>query len=311
MFLKFFSLFAKLNPVEIWAATSLDKLLAGIFSGGFAFKKVTAFFLALAEIFPWFINRDPIKPFGPELDLSGYELVFEDEFEGDELNYDVWQLRHQGPSYKAFFSADPISVHDGSLHIDAGRYENGKYGPGWYAGEIMLRDRYAYGYYECRAICSAGNAFWSAFWLQHENSSQKSSEGGINGAEIDIMEALAENSPFGKGRDCVLQCLHVNGGTDDPTEDVDTCGAIFFETPNYDTEFNTYGVKWTPDEYIFYINGVETMRSSWRDGVSTVPEEVILSVCVPSTTKTFDEIFPADYRASFVVDYVRIYQLAE
>lgn len=311
MFLKFFSLFAKLNPVEIWAASSLDKAFAAIFSSGFAFKKVSAFFMAVMQIFPWFTSRVPIKPFGEELDLSGYEIVFEDEFDGDALNYDVWQLRKDGPSYMAYYSADPISVHDGNLYMDAGYYDNGKYGPGWYASEIKLRERYAYGYYECRAICSKGNAFWSAFWLQHENSSKKISNGGINGAEMDIMEALAENSPFGRGRDCVLQCLHVNGGTDDPTDDVDTCGAIFFQTDHYDTEYNTYGLKWTPEEYIFYINGVETMRSSWRDGVSTVPEDVILSVCVPKTSKSFDEIFPANYRTSFIVDYVKIYQLAE
>lgn len=311
MFTKLIGALYALNPVELWATGTLDKLLAAIFKGGFAFKKITAFFVALAQIAPWMISRDPIKPFGEQLDLTGYELVFEDEFDGDSLDYTVWEDRHVGPSYKGFYSNDPISVHDGNLYMDAGYYEDGKYGPGWYASEINLRQRYAYGYYECRCICSKGNAFWSAFWLQHENSASKISNGGINGCEIDIMEALAENSPYGKGRDCVLQCLHVNGGTNDPTDEVDTCGAIFFEAPNYATEYNTYGVKWTPEEYIFYVNGVESMRSSWRDGTSTVPEELILSVCIPSTTKTFDQIFPANYRTSFIVDYVKIWQLAE
>ena len=73
-------------------------------------------------------------------------------------------------------------------------------------------------------------------------------------------------------------------------------------------EFNTYGLEWNEDEYIFYINGVETFRTDYG-GVSQNEEYLILSVemkgenGIPSER----ENLPAE-GAEFIVDYVRVYQ---
>lgn len=47
----------------------------------------------------------------------------------------------------------------------------------------------------------------------------------------------------------------------------------FFKGKNIYDEYNTYGVGWTEDEYIFYTNGVETARMSFSKGVCDVNEE--------------------------------------
>jgi len=63
-------------------------------------------------------------------------------------------------------------------------------------------------------------------------------------------------------------------------------------------------MEWTENEYIFYINGVESLRTSFQKGVSRVPEYVILTLCLPVE-------FPeenAGVTTDFVVDYVKIYQ---
>ena len=62
--------------------------------------------------------------------------------------------------------------------------------------------------------------------------------------------------------------------------------------------------KWTEEEYIFYINGVETIRSSWADGVSQVEEQVLVSLCVPDEIEEQDK----NFKSEFIVDYVKIYQ---
>lgn len=307
MFTNIFTLFWKLNPVETWAVHKMDELLAGILKGGFGIKKMVAAFSAITQLFNFMAFRKPIQPFGDELDLTGYELVYADEFEGDSLNLDDWYHRANGPSYHGFYAPDTVSVHDGNLHI-GGRYvENGTYGSGWYADEVALKQKYTRGYFECRCICSGGNGFWSAFWLQNSNSGQKDSKGGVYGVELDVCEALAENSEFCQGEDAILQCLHTNGGTGDTDDDTDSSGSIFFYGNNIYKEYNTYGVMWNEEEYIFYVNGKETLRTSWCDGVSTVPEEVILSVCIPQAN--LDKMFARDYSTDFVVDYVRIYQM--
>ena len=69
-------------------------------------------------------------------------------------------------------------------------------------------------------------------------------------------------------------------------------------------------VMWTDDCYIWYINGVEAFRTSYGLGVSQVPEQLRVSLCLPNTavenmTRTKDQ------SGEYVVDYVRIYQPAE
>lgn len=86
-------------------------------------------------------------------------------------------------------------------------------------------------------------------------------------------------------------------------------------------EFNTYGLLWTEDEYVFYINGKGTWRTSW--GVSQVPEYLWLSVEIageagtanpsnPDNKYTFaGEIEKNENKTTpydFEVDYVRVYQ---
>lgn len=63
---------------------------------------------------------------------------------------------------------------------------------------------------------------------------------------------------------------------------------------------------WTEDEYIFYINGVETARSTFSKGVSEVPEYVRISLNLPKTST-----LKAGQTTQFKVDYVKIWQLPE
>ena len=66
-------------------------------------------------------------------------------------------------------------------------------------------------------------------------------------------------------------------------------------------------MKWTEDEYIFYINGVETARTSFGNGTSQVEEEVRVSLEVPDA-EFLEPLDKETYHSEFVVDYVRIYQ---
>ena len=93
-----------------------------------------------------------------------------------------------------------------------------------------------------------------------------------------------------------------------------TAGTPFIENNDPYEEYNTYGVEWNENEYIFYINGVETGRTDFG-GPSQVPEYMIVNCNVNGTegfplngwvgdALTFDSEAPTD----FVVDYVRAYQ---
>ncbi len=270
-------------------------------------KQFVASIMVFIELISMTIFGTPTTPRGNELNLTGYELVFCDEFEDSELDTEAWFTRGNGPRRAGFNADSQVMVRDGNLYLTGEYLENGEYGKGWYAGAIALNEKYKEGYFEIKCICSPGEGFWSAFWLQADAPyTPEISQGGIGGAEIDIFEAADYNNPI--NRNSVLHTIHCSGMKGDTSGELNTKRLGKFYGNNLYNEYNTYGLKWTESEYIFYINGVETARSSWADGVSTVPETLIVSLEVPNELedKVFDD---TSYKTEFVVDYVKIYQV--
>ena len=258
------------------------------------------------------------------LDLSGMELVFSEDFDG-ELDRSVWNTSGDRPERRGgYWAEEQCFTQDGNLIIRTEYKEDGKYGPGWYTGTCSTRGlkEYTYGYYEVRCKAPAAEGLWSAFWLQAEALAQgRFTDDGKSGAEIDIMESPYYNDPEMPAetyRNTTMHTLHVNGYGDEHQSRISSQYQV--QNDMY-SEFNTYGLMWTEDEYIFYVNGQETWRTDW--GVSQVPEFLWLSVEVAGDTHSADPentdnkfCFSGDIRNNaegtfpidFVVDYVRVYQ---
>ena len=79
----------------MWAVEQIPAYFSQMFQG-FSFKKMGAMILAIGEMFGLIIFDTPVTPRGEVLDLTGYNLVFVDEFEGNSLNTDVWEYRASG-----------------------------------------------------------------------------------------------------------------------------------------------------------------------------------------------------------------------
>ena len=294
---------------ETWAVEQLFECFKNLFSAG-SFQRFSALLVAIGELMGMLMSGTPVTPFGEELDLTGYSIVFEDEFEGDSIDWNVWRNRYEGPHGIANYSDSQVSVKDGALYLTGEYLEDGKYGEGWYAGEVALKEKYTYGYYEARCIANNGTGFWSAFWMRSDNPYDPAqSLGGPGGAEIDILESLHWDA----GLDANKFTMHVAGidGPDD--EGIDSYHMPNFYGNNIYTEYNTYGLLWTEDEYILYMNGVECMRTSFGNGVCEEPMEVLLSLCIPgdpnSTLYKNLKKMDHDVKQDFIIDYVRIYQL--
>ncbi len=281
----------------------IGEIFSSAFSGGFSARKLIAGFLAIIEMFGCVLFDYPLTPSGQELSLDGYSLVFEDEFEGDALNEDVWFHRAPGKRRNGCNAPSQVNVENGNLIITAEYLENGEFGDGWYAGMISLRQKYCRGYYEIKCKCNDGGDFWSAFWIQADDPyNHDVSKGGPGGAEIDIFEAFYNNDRLSPLYNSVAQTIHCNG-FDDNADKIDSRMLGRFKGKNIYTEYNTYGLEWTEDEYIFYVNGVETARSSFGNGVSEQEESVIVSLEIPE-----EVALDKSFSSQFVVDYVRIYQ---
>ncbi len=301
MFQKFLEEVLKLAPRQMWAVEQIPVYFSQIFES-FSFKKLGAMILAIGEMFGLIIFDTPVTPRGEELNLTGYSLVFVDEFEGDTLNTDVWEYRASGERRGGFNAASQVRVDNGKM-IMTGEYL--KDGEGWYTAMIKLKERYCKGYFEIRCIVNDEPEFWSAFWIQADAPYDSSaSKGGVGGAEIDIFES--SNTADSKNENSVTHAIHC-AGVDGVKEDFQSMRLGAFYGNNIYNEYNTYGLEWTDTEYIFYINGVETRRSSFGNGVSEVEEDVIVSLEIPDEEKlaSLDKV---TYKAEFVIDYVKIYQ---
>ncbi len=286
--------------------------------------------MVISPTFPHLFGL-PAIPKGQQVNLDKFELVWSDEFEGEELDkskwgYNWWERERKG----GYWHEDMVDVKDGNLVIATAYYENGlptpdayknyfanrpddkDYGPGWYTGVIETRGKHewCYGYFEVRAILPASTGMWSAFWMMNEGVYDVDGSG-KDGTEVDIFESMYyKDNALGYG-DAVVSGIHYDGYGEG--HQGDSIGKWFCNNP-YE-EFNTYGLEWNENEYIFYINGVETGRLS-TGGVSQNPEYLILSCEVAGENGVANadrhgtgemSMKPGD-TAEFIVDYVRVYQ---
>lgn len=304
MFKTFLVEILKLAPRQVWGVEQQAFYFKEIFTS-FSPKKIVASILAIIELFGLTILDLPTTPRGQELDLTGYSIVFEDNFNGTELDTDAWEYRASGPRRGGYNAESQVRVENGNLII-AGEYlTDGTYGEGWYTGMIKLRERYCRGYFEIKCKVNADSGFWSAFWIQADHPYEAQySKGGVGGAEIDIFESMSYDRVIGKNS--VAQTIHC-AGVDGEQEGFQSERLGDFYGNNIYEEYNTYGLEWTEEEYIFYINGVETRRSSFGNGVSEVEEDVIVSLEIPDESK-LAELDKETYQTEYIIDYVKIYQ---
>ena len=274
----------------------------------------------------WRIDRDALmsdlfeKIGGKEIkmDLSGYKMVFEDDFNGDALDTDNWEFRHLGKSGGGFDGTKNVRVENGNLIIKQGYYEDGEFGPGWYGADLHIKKRYTRGYFECRCICNDPypNGLWSAFWLQARGPyTPEISKGGPGGAELDIMESIRVMRPSDEegirtGAPGAEHNIHVTGMKAQPYafpgHETQHPFPIRVYIPDCYTEYHTYALEWTKEVYRFYVDGNCTFETTWGDGVSEADQEVCVSVCVPGSGMTDRSVY-----TEMKVDYVRVWQKEE
>ena len=196
----------------------------------------------------------------------GYNLIWNDEFDGSSLDLTKWSHRSLGPRGLGYVTESSIDVSGGTLkniiHV-----ENIDGIDVACSGMIGTQGKFEtkYGYFEIRAKLPKIKGPQSAFWLQSPNYGQVLSDPYSSGMEIDIFEYV-KISPTK-----IHFTTHWDGYVAYHKEDY-----AGIEYPNIeDDNFHTFGLLWTKDTYEFYVEDI--LMHTKKGIVSNTEQYIILS----------------------------------
>lgn len=248
---------------------------------------------------------------------NGYQLFFEDEFEGTELNKDIWSYEvgngnnGWGNSEIEYYKPDNAVVKDGQLHIVAKKEQAGDFEYTSARIKTVNKVKFTYGIVEAKISLPAKKAMWPAFWMMPNDSVYG---GWPHSGEIDIMEA---NGGYEYGTSCAIHYSMPGGG-----HTYDT-GYNNMNTRDYKssmTEFHIYKVDWQEESISMYVDDrliKEFPQRTWStNGVSKERNPIapfdkdfylLLNLAI-SGNYVKGDMPDADFEsAEMVIDYVRVY----
>ena len=263
-------------------------------------------------------NRPSMLPAGKQ-----WRLVWQDEFTGKELDRSKWDFRRHlfHREHKTFTDEGVFLDGQSNLYISLLEKDGHYYSAHLQTGENYIerpteglwpiaalsqpKFMHKYGYYECRCKLPTQKGWWAAFWLQSPiiGSSLDPRKSGV---EVDIMETFADYGVISS--QTISSNCHWNGyGPDHQSSGLRA-------TTLQDTAdgFHVFGVDWSRDGYVFYVDGQETNRMN--EAVSDTEQFILISTeCAGyrDGDQPDGDLRQASLPDYFIVDYVRVYDAAE
>jgi beta-glucanase (GH16 family) len=242
---------------------------------------------------------------------AGWKLVWQDEFDGDEINRSNWTYDLGGWGWgngeAQYYTDRPENarVENGLLVIEA-RQE--KYEGSYYTSARLLTQglrSFQYGRIEARIKVPAGKGFWPAFWMLgsdfQRNPNDPIDSNWPDAGEIDIMEYV------GREPDLVMGTVHGPGYSG-------AAGIGRWNRQDYPIadDFHTYAIEWNVDGISWFYDGenyftLERGVVGDREWVFDKEFFIILNLAIGGQLAGpvgLDTKFPANV----YVDYVRVYQ---
>ena len=289
-------------------------------------KKLVKLFgvIAIAAIIEFSMTACNDDDIDKDNGLGGYsgDLIFSEDFNGTSLDKTKWDFcPNEDRQGRSSWRDDMVSISGGYLHIKfrrdaalgATKSSDSNFANNWIrTGGIRTRSKdyqkilfqNSYGYYEASIKFPQIKGTWGAFWLMSPTVDQDLNNGGEEGTEIDIVETIFnEDGKFNAA-------LHWNGygaahksvGSEESYKSV--------SVNIYDGEFHTFALRWTPSEYIFYVDDHEFWRVDGgskfnNSGINRNPNYIKLTV----ESADWAGALPAGFtEAEMLVDYVKVYK---
>lgn len=248
------------------------------------------------------------------VDMTGCTLVFEDEFDGTEVDLSKWTLlvgdgtdfglpAGWGNNELQWYQEDNATVADGMLTITA--REEIVNGYNYTSSRMITADKadFKYGRMEMRAKMPITQGMWPAFWMFFTGPGEYG--GWAASGEIDIMEYIGSEPTE------VFGTIHYGqpfpGNVFSSTE-------IQLDSGTFNDDFHTFAIEWEPGEIRWYMDDIlYSTRDTWWSNGGNFPApfdqdfHLLLNFAVggnlpgnPDDTS----VFPQEY----IIDYVRVWQ---
>lgn len=252
-----------------------------------------------------------------ELEKLGYKLVWSDEFDGPELNRDVWNVEEHAANWineelqEFVDDGRHAFVKDGNLIIKPERIFAADKTATYKSARVTTEGNrdFTYGYFEVKAKISGGKGFLSAIRLLPTGSVY--GEWPKSGS-VDIMSADGQYPERGSS------IMHFG----EPSEE--RSGIIGDGYTDLSRDYHIYACEWLPGKMTFFMDGEEVFTNSfWFSSEGEGQEKkypapfdkpfnIELDVSIggnwvsaPDRATSFEE------EAEFKIDYIRCYQKDE
>lgn len=248
---------------------------------------------------------------------EGYNLIWNDEFNGDSLNTDIWSITKRQPGatnaelQEYTDSPENIYVGDGRLTIKAIKTVDEKGNNYYTSGKVVTRKKkdFTYGKVVTRAKVPVGQGLWPAIWMMPTIESNYGTW--PKGGEIDIMEILGHEPNIAHGT--------IHYGMPHAQQQ----GSYELESGSFADAFHEFSIEWEPGEIRFYID--DNLYHTVNDWYSVDPGVIERDYPAPFDQDFYMQLnlavggtWPGDpdettdfNNAEFEVDYVRVYQKPE
>lgn len=255
---------------------------------------------------------------------SGLEMVWSDEFDGDSLNRDVWNVEVNGSGcgnhelQHYIDSPRNVQVADGNLVITARREQYGNHG--FTSGRLNTNGKFAftYGLVEARVkLPATANGLWPAVWFMGDD---LQAIGWPMCGEVDLLEmGHADGIAAGEQEHLFNGAIHFGENTH-----IQKVGASRTPYSLQDGNYHSFYLWWTPDNIYMYVDDVDEPYLTVATTATTDREHpgfffhkplfLLVNLAVGGDFTGIHDpdgisaLEAAGASASMYVDYIRIYR---
>lgn len=276
---------------------------------------------------------------------NDWQLVFEDDFNGNQLDLNIWQTRPwaQGAYYgnngttQEFNTLENAIVENGVLKIITDKKLLQAKAVSWKPDSVILEDglpnlrqynytsanlwtkkAFEYGKFEARVKVPKGKGLWPAFWLY----------GGAHWNEIDIFEFWNETNFLGIFSPKKLSKIHhMNAWLDYNQEGIGKHCEAKYKDEDFSNDFHVFTLVWEKNKmewlvdgelkyivYQYYTNKLEPVECEIFSGTEYIfnkifphqPLSIIFNTAVQTKRNAPNASTP--FPSVMEIDWVRCYQ---